>query len=104
MVQKYSVQITRIAESDIQKIFEYISRDTKSAAIKWVKEIKQQIDTLENFPLRCLIIPEAQELGKKYRHIIYGNYRTIFRIEGSEVIIMRIIHSARLLDLQVFNK
>lgn len=76
----------------------------KSAAIKWVKEIKQQIDTLENFPLRCLIIPEAQELGKKYRHIIYGNYRTIFRIEGSEVIIMRIIHSARLLDLQVFNK
>jgi len=103
-VQKYSVQITRIAESDIQKIFEYISRDNMPPAIKWVKEIKRQIDTLESFPLRCLIIPEAQELGEKYRHIIYGNYRTIFRIEGLKVIIMRVIHSTRLFDMKVFEK
>jgi plasmid stabilization system protein ParE len=85
-------------------IFESILRDSKSAAIKWVEEIGRQIDTLENFPLRCHIIPEAQELGEKYRYLIYGSYRTIFRVEGSNVIIMRFIHSDRLLDLQIFEK
>ena len=103
-MQRYNVQITRIAESDIYKIFEYISRDNKSAAIGWVEEIERQIVTLENFPLRCQIIPEAQELGREYRHLIYGNYRTIFRIEESHVIILRIIHSARLLDQQILEK
>ncbi|HLG31140.1 MAG TPA: type II toxin-antitoxin system RelE/ParE family toxin [Candidatus Brocadiales bacterium] len=103
-MRKHRVEITRIAESDIQEIFDYISRDNKASAIKWVEEIEQQIDSLENFTLRCPIIPEAQELGEKYRHLIYGNYRTIFRIEGSRVIIMRVIHSAQLLDLQTFEK
>ncbi|MHB8281063.1 MAG: hypothetical protein ACYDIA_26015 [Candidatus Humimicrobiaceae bacterium] len=28
-------------------------------------KIEQQIDTLEGFPLRCEIIPKAQELGEK---------------------------------------
>ena len=80
------------------------SRDNKTAAIKWVEEIERQIDSLGKFPLHCMFIPEAQELGEKYRHLVYGNYRTIFRIEGSKVIIMRVIHSARLLDLKIFEK
>lgn len=103
-MRKYRVEITQIAESDIQEIFDYIARDKKAAAIKWVEEIERQIISLESFPLRCRIIPEAKELGEKYRHIIYDNYRTIFRIEGSKVIIMRVFHSARLLDLRILEK
>ena len=67
-MRKYRVEITGIAESDIREIFEYISSDNKTAAIKWVEEIERQIDSLEKFPLRCAIIPETQELGKEYRH------------------------------------
>lgn len=103
-MQKYRVEITRVAEFDVREIFEYISRDNKTAAAEWVEEIEQQIDTLEVFPRRCPVIPEAQELGEEYRHLIYGNYRTIFRIEGPKVIIMRVIHSARLLELRMFEK
>lgn len=103
-MQKYPVKITRIAERDIYSIFQYIARDNPSAAIKWVSEIEHQINSLEIFPNRCSVISEAKELGKEYRHIIYGNYRTIFRIQGSEVIIMRVIHGARLLDLEMFGK
>jgi len=103
-VRKYQVEITKIAGSDIQEIFKYILRDNKRAAIKWVEEIERQIDRLGNFPMRCSIIPEAEELEEKYRHLIYGNYRTIFRIEESKVIIMRVIHGARLLDLRMFEK
>ena len=105
-MQKYYVEITKIAESDIREIFEYIASDSESAAIGWVEEIERQIDSLERFPLRCPVIPEAQELGSgdKYRHMLYGNYRTIFTVDASRVIIMRVFHGARLLDLRLFEK
>ena len=96
---KYDVQITRTAENDLKSIIEYISRDNKSAATKWEGELKRQIESLENFPMRCQIIPEALELGKNYRQLVYGNYRTIFKISQSTVIILRVIHSAQLLNL-----
>jgi len=103
-VQKYRVEITKVAESDIREIFQYIASDNKTAAMKLVSEIAWQIDSLEQFPLRCPVIPESRELGREYRHIIYGNYRTIFRINGPRVIIMRVIHGARLLSLEIFEK
>ena len=101
---KYRVEITQTAECDIKEIFQYIASDSETAAKKFVAEIECQIDSLEQFPLRCPVIPESRELGKEYRHIIYGNYRTIFRIEGLRVVIMRVIHGARLLSLQLFEK
>lgn len=103
-MRKFHVEITATAESDITSIFEYISQDSQNAASKWIEEIERQINSLENFPMRCPIIPEAKEIGQEYRHLIYGNYRTIFRIQSSKVIIMRVIHSARLLDLQMFEE
>ena len=103
-MRKYHVEITRIAELDIQEVFEYILSDNHKAAIKWVGEIERQIDSLEKCPLRCAVSPETKELGKTYRHIIFGNYRTIFKIGGSKVIIMRVLHASRLLDLQMFEK
>ncbi|MBI4619210.1 MAG: type II toxin-antitoxin system RelE/ParE family toxin [Desulfobacterales bacterium] len=103
-MQKYRVEITKVAESDIREIFQYIASDNEISAIKLISEIVLQIDSLEQFPLRCPVIPESRELGREYRHIIYGNYRTIFRIDGSRVIIMRVIHGAQLLSLEIFEK
>lgn len=98
MAKKYIVKISRSAELDVKTHFQFILKENKLAAVKWLKEIERQIDTLERFPGRCPIIPEAEDLGLEYRHLIYGNYRTIFRIDGSSVIILRVIHSSQLLD------
>ncbi|MFH1434272.1 MAG: type II toxin-antitoxin system RelE/ParE family toxin [Pseudomonadota bacterium] len=103
-MRKHRVEITGPAESDILEIFAYISRDNRTAATQWVEEIERQIGSLERFPERCPVIPESKELGEEYRHLVYGNYRTIFRIEESKIIIMRVIHGARLLDMGIFKK
>lgn len=60
--------------------------------------MEEQIGALESVPTRCPLIPENELLGTVYRHLLYGNYRTIFKIAGSRVIIMRVVHGARLLD------
>jgi len=103
-VQKFRVEITETAQSDVQEIFQYIAADNQKAAINLIEEIERQIASLEKFPARCPVIPESFELGVEYRHIIYGHYRTIFRVEASKVIILRVIHGARLLSLEMFEK
>ena len=104
MRRKYLVEITKVAERDASSIFAYIARDNRDAAVKWIEEIESQINSLETFPERCSIIPETRELGREYHHLIFGNYRTIFRIQGSKVIIMRVVHGARLLNPEIFEK
>ena len=103
-MRKYRVKITKVAERDIESILEYIRRDNPTAAIRWIKELERQIGSLENLPNQCPIIPEAEELEREYRHLIYGDYRTIFRVQGLKVTIMRVIHGGRLLDLRMFEK
>ena len=100
---KHRVEITETAESDLREIFHYIAADNEAAANRLVSEIERQFDSL-GYPLRCPVIPESTELGKEYRHIIYGQYRTVFRIDGSRVLILRILHSARLLSLKLFER
>ncbi|MFH0966747.1 MAG: type II toxin-antitoxin system RelE/ParE family toxin, partial [Methanobacteriota archaeon] len=63
-----------------------------------ILHLEEQIDTLETFPFRCSRIPENELLGTDYRHLVYGNYRIVFRIAGFRVIIMRVLHTARMLD------
>ncbi len=103
-MQKFQVEITATAQSDIQEIFHHVAADNQKAAVKLVLEIEKQIDSLEKFPARCPIIPESFELGVEYRHALYGHYRTIFRIEASRVIILRVIHGSRLLSMEVFDR
>ena len=59
---------------------------------------KSRSAPLKAFPMRCPLVPENEFLGTAYRHLLFGNYRTIFKIIGARVIILRVIHGARLLD------
>jgi len=107
MPKKYTVDITAAAEADVAEIWEYIAQDNPDAATAFVLRLEEQINTLERFPERCQLVQENELLGTAYRHLVYGNYRSIFKIIGSRVIIMRVLHGARLLDaglLEVLTK
>ena len=89
------------------EIWEYIAQDKPDAATGFVQRLVEQIRTLERFPERCPLVPENELLGTAYRHLVHGHYRTIFKILGSRVIILRVLHGARLLNtgmLEEFEK
>ena len=98
MPAKYSVEITAIAERDVEEIWSYIAADSQEIATAFILRLEEQIVTLEQFPERCPLIPENELLGTSYRHLLYGAYRTIFRIAGNTVLILRVIHGSRLFD------
>ncbi len=99
MTTNYNVNITKTAESDIEEIWQYISKDNIPNANKFIHALEGKMQTLEKFPQRCPIIPESDLLGLEYRHLMIGNYRIIFKLEKNIVYVMRAVHSARLLKL-----
>jgi plasmid stabilization system protein ParE len=84
----------------VAEIWEYIAQDKPA----FILRLEEQISTLESLPKRCPLVPENELLGTAYRHLLYGNYRTIFKIVGSRVIILRVLHGARLLDTEMLEE
>jgi plasmid stabilization system protein ParE len=103
MPARFQVKITRTAEGDLKEIWDYIGKDSPREAVRFITRIEQQLTTLEQYPERCPSVPENEVLGTGYRHILLGDYRTIFRISQKTVYILRIIHGSRLLDDSVFG-
>jgi len=102
--RKYRVDVTRTAERDIEAIYAFIARDNPGAAAAWLDTVERNIASLERSPRRCAVVPEAVELDLEYRHLINPPYRTIFRIAGAKVTIVRLIHGAQLLDLDILAR
>ena len=86
------------AERDLEELCSYIAADSQENATDFILRIEEQIATLEQSPERCPLISENEQLGTAYPHLLCGACRTIFRITGTTVIILRIIHGSRLLD------
>lgn len=107
MPRRYRVDVTRTAERDVEAIYAFIARGNPAAAAAWLDAVERNIASLEQWPQRCPLIPEALDLDVEYRHLINAPYRTIFRIfriVGSTVIIVRVIHGAQLLDLDILER
>lgn len=99
MAKPYHVEVTLTAEKDIREIWEYIQQSHPDRADQFIGELEKQLQTLGSFPQRCPVIAESKWLGVEYRHLLYGDYRTIYRILDRTVHVLRVIHGARLLQL-----
>ena len=98
MPTRFRVRISETAEKDFDEVWRFIAEDSLEAAAGFLHQLEKRVSTLETFPARCPLIPENELIGTQYRHLVYGDYRMIFRIEARTVYVLRIIHSARLLD------
>jgi plasmid stabilization system protein ParE len=100
----YKVKLTAPAEDDAYAAFERIREVSPDAARRWLIGLFQAIFSLDEMPRRCPMIPEADEIGREIRHLLYGKrtatYRVIFDIdeeseEGPCVRVLRIWRGSR---------
>lgn len=99
MAKKYKVNISQLAQNDLEHIFFYIAVDSINNAKKFILELEKKIYGLDTLPERFAYIPENIYFGTSYRHFSHKDYRIIYRIENNSVYILRVIHGAKLLDL-----
>jgi len=84
---------TEFAISDMKLIHEYISKDSKFYANRFINKIISRVDQLETFPKSGRVVPEFN--SDVIRELIEGNYRIVYKINSDHIGIVRIHHSSR---------
>ena len=93
---------TELSLSDLKEIFDYIAANSQRYAIITTNKIYQRVQILADNPYSGKIVDEFNK--KSIRELIEGKYRIIYRIKNSSQIdILRIYHSARLLKRNKIN-
>ena len=77
------------------EIAEYIAQDKPSAAEKWINTVFSKVGQLKSSPEIGRVVPEIR--NDKFRELIYGNYRIIYRIEKTQISILTIRHGKQIL-------
>ena len=99
MTKRYKVNLTQLAQKDLEQIFYYIAADSIKNARNFVLELEKKVYSLDTFPERQPFIAENEFFATDYRHLIYKKYRIIYRISEKRVFILRVIHGAMLLEI-----
>lgn len=92
---------TERAIAELDDITEYIAFDDPAAARRLAKRIASHADQLERHPLSGPIPSEL--VGRQYRQISESPCRIIYRYDGINVIILRVLRAEQLLRPSFFD-
>ena len=81
------------AADDLESIATYIARDSHFYAKSFVRKIINASHSLKEFPNRGRIVPEFS--NSVVHELFIKEYRLIYRIEESMIVILGIIHGKR---------
>ena len=86
---KYKVIITPTALKEINKIYTYISEDlyAKSAAIKLMQQVEDQVQRLKYMPQIHTKIEKYDSLKRIYRRIVIKNFIILYTIDEENKIV-----------------
>jgi toxin ParE1/3/4 len=88
------IKWTEKASSHLHAIHEYIARDSKTYATRFIKSLIKTTIKLETMPRIGRIVPELENYD--LREVICQNYRIVYRVRDNEdVEILAVLHAAR---------
>jgi len=87
------VVLTAEAETDLESLAEYISRDSVTAALNGVHDLRERCLALADAPRGYPLVPRYEHQGIRRRP--FGSYLIFYRV-GTEVVeVAHILHGAR---------
>jgi plasmid stabilization system protein ParE len=91
-MQVFKVYVPLIVENEIDHYVDEIAMDSINSALKWYRDIMDEIHSLDKFPARCPYADEMVYHDFEIRNLIFGDYRVLFRIEKKTVQILHVKH------------
>ncbi|NJK76772.1 MAG: type II toxin-antitoxin system RelE/ParE family toxin [Oscillatoriales cyanobacterium RU_3_3] len=92
----YQVLIQPPAFADIETAYRWMcDYQSADAANQWYYELQDAIASLQQFPYRCSVAPEAAILDREIRQLWVGKrktYRILFVVQGDTVALLHIRH------------
>ena len=98
---KYTVELTRSAEADLNDIVEWIARnDSVAHALHVLEQIQSKLESLCRHAERGAVPHELRNMGiDRYRQVLFKPYRIIYHVRDRRVIVNLIVDGRR--DLSV---
>jgi len=94
------IKLSETAFLDLENIESYIAEYSPTVAQKFIQLIFERIEQLYDYPESGKVVDEFR--NTKIRELILKKYRIIYEIISlDEIVILRVIHGSRLLDLDV---
>ncbi len=87
------VRWSLMATRDMRDIEEFIARDSSLYAVAFVNRLVEVTRELAQFPRMGRVVPEFKR--EQLREVIYRTYRIVYVLTDEEVVILRVVHSAR---------
>jgi len=87
------VRFAARAEADLEDIASYIATDNPGRAASFVRELRDACLSLASYPLRFPKLTGVEDLD--LRQMMFGRYRVLYRVDPDNVMIVRVLHSAR---------
>jgi toxin ParE1/3/4 len=85
------------AQRDLVEIHDFIASDSPTQASKFITDLVMSAEKLQEFP-RLGRVPPERAL-KNHRELVFREYRVIYRVADTNVLIARVLHGRRLLRL-----
>ncbi len=83
---------TNRADEDLIEIWSYIAIDNISAADRVLDAIEARWDNLARHPYSGVA---RDDIAPGIRHLVSGEYLTLYRLSGSAIEIVRVLHGRR---------
>lgn len=95
-MKRYKIQITNMALSDMEEIYNYIADQLQSpeTAMEQYNRIADAIETLDVFPERIKLIDTKEERVLELRQMPVDNFSVFFHVREDRVIITNVLYSA----------
>ena len=91
------IEWTERSLEDLNEIYDYIARDSKSYANLFIKKLYAAVQKLKEFPNMGRVVPEVNILS--VRELIFQNYRIIYRTMTDYIEIITVFNGSRLCKL-----
>ena len=105
MSKTYTTVFSRYAEDDVKEIIEYYLYKKPDYAGELLAALEGKVKKLKDLPERGRVVPELEKQNiVEYRELIEGNYRIIYSIQDTTVIIHTILDGRRDIEEILINK
>lgn len=87
------VVLTDEAESDLERIGDWIAADNPSRAITFVQLLREKCLTLADAPLGYTLVRRYEPSGVRRRP--FRDYLIFYRINGNTIEVLHVLHAAQ---------
>ena len=92
---RFAVHISSQAERDLGEILHFLGDHDAGIALEWLRGFEEVIDTLKEFPHRCVVCVIPDESNPEVRRLFYHRHAIFYVIEGDAVAVAMIHHMSQ---------